>query len=65
MKFEFVPSNNEDEEDPAFFELRLEMNELTQSVFLKVSDYSDMDDTDELYDLWSGLVDNLKETVGG
>ena len=65
VKFEFVPSSEEDTEDPAFFELRLEMNELTQSVFLKVSDYSDMDDTEELYDLWSGLVDNLKETVGG
>ncbi len=65
VKFEFLPESDGDEEDPAFFELKLDMNELTQSVFLKVTDYSDMDDLDELHDLWSGLVDNLKETVGG
>jgi hypothetical protein len=41
------------------------MNELTQTVFLKVLDYSDVADNDELYDLWEGLVENLKETVGG
>ena len=65
VKFEFVPENDEDAHDPAYFELRLEMNELTQSVFIKITDYSEMDDTDELLALWSGLVDNLKETVGG
>ncbi|MEM1405570.1 MAG: START-like domain-containing protein [Bacteroidota bacterium] len=64
VKFEFV-REGEEEEDPAFFELKLDMNELTQSVFLKVTDYSDMDDLEELHDLWSGLIDNLKETVGG
>ncbi|MEJ2005568.1 MAG: START-like domain-containing protein [Cyclobacteriaceae bacterium] len=65
VRYEFLPEDEEDEEDPSYFELRLEENELTQSVFLKVLDYSDMDDNDELYDLWEGLVDNLKETVGG
>lgn len=66
VKFEFIPDSPDvDEEDIAYFELRLEENELTQSVFIKVTDYSEMDDKDELYDLWQGLVDNLKETVGG
>ena len=65
VRYEFLPEDEEDEEDPAYFELRLEMNELTQSVFLKVIDYSDMADNDELFDLWEGLVDNLKETAGG
>ena len=65
VKFEFLPEDEEDEDDPAHFELRLEENELTRSVFIKVIDYSDMDDTEELYDLWEGLVENLKETVGG
>jgi len=65
VRYEFVPEDEEDEEDPAYFELRLELNELTQTVFLKVLDYSDVADNDELYDLWEGLVDNLKETVGG
>src|SRR5687768_13293077 len=41
-RFEFLPESPEDEKDPSYFELRLEFNELTQSVFLKVSDYSDI-----------------------
>ncbi|MTI40798.1 ATPase [Fulvivirga lutimaris] len=65
VKFEFLPENDEIEDDPAYFEIRLELNELTQSVFIKITDYSEMEDVDELYDLWQGLIDNLKETVGG
>ena len=65
VKFEFLPETDEDEEDPAHFEIRPELNELTQSVYIKVIDYSDMEDVDELTDLWQGLIDNLKETVGG
>jgi hypothetical protein len=64
-RFEFLPENKEDEKDPSYFELRLEFNELTQSVFLKIFDYSDFDDLKELQDLWDGLVDNLRKTVGG
>jgi hypothetical protein len=63
-RFEFLPEGD-DGKDPAYFELRLEFNELTQSVFLKVNDYSDVDDLNELQDLWDGLVDNLRKTVGG
>lgn len=65
VKFEFVPETDEDKEDPAHFEIRLELNELTQSVYIKIIDYSDMEDVEELTDLWQGLIDNLKETVGG
>src|SRR5690606_11126571 len=35
VRFEFLPENEEDERDPSYFELQLESNELTQSVFLK------------------------------
>lgn len=64
-RFEFLPETKEDEKDPSYFELRLEFNELTQSVFLKVFDYSDFDDLQELKDLWDGLIENLRKTVGG
>jgi len=64
-RFEFLPENDADAKDPSYFELRLEFNELTQSVFLKVFDYSDFDDQKELQDLWDGLVDTLRKTVGG
>ncbi|HEY3403785.1 MAG TPA: START-like domain-containing protein [Ohtaekwangia sp.] len=64
-RFEFFPENDADAKDPSYFELRLEFNELTQSVFLKVFDYSDFDDQKELHDLWDSLVDVLRKTVGG
>jgi uncharacterized protein YndB with AHSA1/START domain len=64
-RFEYLPETKEDEKDPSYFELRLEINELTQTTFLKVVDYSEMDDVDELHDLWEGLIENLKKVVGG
>ena len=65
VRFEYLPEANEDKKDPSYFELSLEVNELTQMTFLKVYDYSDFDDMAELQDLWEGLVENLKKVVGG
>jgi hypothetical protein len=65
VRFEFLPEGEADNNDPSYFELRLEFNELTQSVFLKVFDYSDFEDVKELRDLWGGLVENLRKVVGG
>lgn len=65
VRFEFLPETDEADADPAYFELRLEFNELTQSVYLKVFDYSDLDDQKEVRDLWDGLMESLRKTVGG
>jgi hypothetical protein len=65
VKFEFLPENEEDRKDPAYLEFRLEMNELTQTVFFHIVDYSDFEDQKELHDLWDGLVGTLKTIVGG
>lgn len=64
-RFEFLPESDDDKADPAYFELRIEVNELTQTTFIKVSDYSDFDDLEELHDLWDGLIDSLRKVVGG
>ncbi|MGE0771834.1 MAG: START-like domain-containing protein [Cyclobacteriaceae bacterium] len=64
-RFEFLPESEDDKADPAYFELRIEVNELTQTTFIKVSDYSDFDDLEELHDLWDGLIDSLRKVVGG
>jgi hypothetical protein len=64
-RFEYLPESKTDEKDPSYFELRLEVNELTQTTFLKVNDYSDFDDMEELQDLWDGLVEKLRKVVGG
>lgn len=65
VKFEYLSENGEEESDPSYIELRLESNEMTQSVYLKVTDYSDFDDMGELQDLWDSLVETLRKTVGG
>jgi uncharacterized protein YndB with AHSA1/START domain len=65
VKFEFLPDNEEEKEDPKSIELRLEMNELTQMVFIAVTDHNDINDDEELQDLWENLIYNLKEIVGG
>lgn len=68
VRFEFLPNNadgSETEEDPSFLEFKLDMNELTQSVFLTVIDHTEIEDEDELQDLWENLVGGLKEIVGG
>jgi uncharacterized protein YndB with AHSA1/START domain len=65
VRFEYLAETKDDEKDPSYFEVRLEVNELTQTTFIKVIDYSDFDDMDELLDLWEGLIENLKKVVGG
>ena len=62
VKFEFI--DDVEDEDPNYVELRLDMNELTQEVFIRVTDYSDMD-ADEAHELWESLIHDLKEIVGG
>ena len=61
IKFEFEGDAGD---DLNFIEIRLEMNELTQEVYIKITDYSDVDDQ-EVSDLWEGLIHDLKEIVGG
>ena len=60
VKFEFI----DEDDDPNYLEMRLEVNELTQELFLRVTDYSDIDE-EEAQELWDGLVHDLKEIVGG
>ena len=62
VKFEFV--NEDDGDDQDFMEFRLEINELTQSVFTKVTEYTETDDLDESHQIWENLLSNLKEIIG-
>ena len=65
VKFEFLPEDEDDDEEPKSIEIRLEMNELTQMVFIAITDFNDINDDEELQDLWESLVQSLKEIVGG
>jgi len=65
VRFDFLPETKGDENDPSYVELRLDFNELTQSTYLKILDYSDFDDQRELHSLWDGLIELLRKIVGG
>ena len=60
IRFDVV--DEEDNEDNNFFEFKIDMNELTQSVYVRITDYSDMEEANEL---WESLIHDLKDIVGG
>jgi len=43
----------------------LDENELTQTFFLRVIDYSDAYDDEEQESIWESLIGTLKEIIGG
>ncbi|RZS97748.1 START-like domain-containing protein [Cecembia calidifontis] len=65
VKFDFFDPNNSEETDHSYIEFKIEENELTQTLFLKVIDYSDSYDDGELESIWENLVTHLKEIIGG
>jgi uncharacterized protein YndB with AHSA1/START domain len=65
VKFEFFDPKNPINEDNAYIEFKLEENELTQTLFLKVTDYSDVYDEEESLSIWDGMIARLKEIIGG
>ncbi|WP_293894413.1 START-like domain-containing protein [Sporocytophaga sp.] len=63
VKFEFTPEETETLKNNSYLEFSLQENEITQTSFLKVVDYSD-NDSNDLQNMWKGLIENLKEKVG-
>lgn len=53
------------EDEGSSLELKLISGELDGSTYLQVIDVSDNDDEDDLSDLWLGLINDLKDIVGG
>jgi uncharacterized protein YndB with AHSA1/START domain len=51
--------------DGAYVDFSIESSELTEEQFLKIVDYTDEEDVEELEELWDNLFHNLKEIVGG
>ena len=63
VRFSFI-SNEEDDKDAEYIEFKLEINELTQSVFIKITEYAETEDLDESRQIWKNLLSNLKEIIG-
>ncbi len=64
VRFEFLDTAADEGDDNNYVDFRVDQSELTQSTYLRITDYSGTTDADELVDLWDGLIDKLKEIVG-
>jgi uncharacterized protein YndB with AHSA1/START domain len=56
----------EDEEDeaPYFFEIRIQVDEITKDVSLIVTDFIDKDELEEAKMLWENQISGLKQVLG-
>lgn len=53
-----------DEDTKYYFEIKIQVDELTNDVSLIVTDFADEDDIDEAKDLWRSQLDDLKQRIG-
>ena len=65
VRFLFLDERKAHVTDGSYVDFSIESSELTQEQFLKIVDYTDEDDLEELEELWDNLFQNLKEIVGG
>lgn len=54
----------EDENHPYFFELRIQVDGVTNDVSLIVTDFAEEDEVEGNKLLWESMIDNLKQTLG-
>lgn len=63
-KVKFRWMDDEEEDDSCFFELRIQVDEITKDVSLMITDFADEDEIDEGKMLWENMVSELKHILG-
>ena len=61
VKFKWL---NEDEDNTVFFEIRIQVDEITKDVSLMVVDFADDDELEEAKMLWENQITDLKQVLG-
>lgn len=69
IRYQFVenmeePKTRTKKKDANFLEFKLNYSELTDTTYLLITDYSEMNDEEVLGELWDGLVETLREKLG-
>ncbi|HWZ22519.1 MAG TPA: START-like domain-containing protein [Cytophagaceae bacterium] len=65
VKYVFLINNiEEDKNDPAFIEFKIEVNELTQTSFVKITDCYMEESEQDATELWKNLITDLKAVLG-
>lgn len=60
IKFKWV----DDEDTDYYFELRIQVDDITKDVSLMITDFADVDEIEEGKMLWENMVSNLKHVLG-
>ncbi|EDM43518.1 hypothetical protein SCB49_00675 [unidentified eubacterium SCB49] len=60
IKFQWM----EDEDTEYFFELRIQVDEITKDVSLMIIDFAEEDEVEEGKLLWENMIGNLKQILG-
>ncbi|KAA1245963.1 START-like domain-containing protein [Aquimarina sp. RZ0] len=61
IKFRWI---DDDDGTDYFFEMRIQVDEITKDVSLMVTDFSDDDEMEESKMLWENMISNLKHVLG-
>ncbi len=63
VKFKWL-DNGDDEKSSYYFEIRIQVDEITKDVSLMVTDFSDEDEIDDTKMLWENQISSLKQVLG-
>ncbi|MFC5045286.1 START-like domain-containing protein [Aquimarina hainanensis] len=62
VKFKWV--EDEEEGNDYFFEMRIQVDEITKDVSLMITDHTEEDEMEENKMLWENMISNLKHVLG-
>ncbi|WP_417558183.1 START-like domain-containing protein [Mesoflavibacter zeaxanthinifaciens] len=54
----------DDEDDLYYFEIRIQVDEITKDVSLMITDYAEEDEVEEAKMLWTNQISDLKQVLG-
>ncbi|MGB1308453.1 MAG: START-like domain-containing protein [Oceanihabitans sp.] len=60
IKFKWLES----EDDATFFEIRIQVDEITKDVSIMITDFADEDEVEEAKMLWDNQMSDLKQVLG-
>ncbi|AJR03871.1 START-like domain-containing protein [Siansivirga zeaxanthinifaciens] len=61
IKFRWV---NDDNDQTSFFEIKIQVDEITKDVSLIITDFAEEDEVDEAKMLWENQISSLKQVLG-
>ena len=62
IKFRWI--TDKDEDTSYFFEIRIQVDEITKDVSIIITDFSEEDELDEAKMLWDNQISDLKQVLG-